>query len=149
VRGAGMETVTYTPIGVMRTPYGTIAGMPVQAVGAADVPGTIELDPAYGAGLRDVEGFSHLILRYQLHLIRSQALEVRPLSWLIIRPRRSTDGPRRCGVATTRHEQAPEPARPTTRPEQRCGAIPEIQGRALYGGPGTRPPCAGGHLLLC
>jgi tRNA-Thr(GGU) m(6)t(6)A37 methyltransferase TsaA len=73
-----MEPVTFTPIGVIRSPYTDIAGMPVQAAGAAGVVGTIELEPAYAPGLRDIEGFSHLILLYHLHLIREPALEVVP-----------------------------------------------------------------------
>jgi tRNA-Thr(GGU) m(6)t(6)A37 methyltransferase TsaA len=73
-----MEPVTFTPIGVIRSPYADTAGMPIQAAGAAGVVGTVELDPAYTAGLRDVDGFSHLILLYHLHLIREPALEVVP-----------------------------------------------------------------------
>ena len=73
-----MDTVTYTPIGVIRSPYTDIAGMPVQASGAVGVVGTIELDPAYAAGLRDIQGFSHVILLCHLHLIREPALEVVP-----------------------------------------------------------------------
>jgi tRNA-Thr(GGU) m(6)t(6)A37 methyltransferase TsaA len=41
--------------------------MPIQAVSAVGVPGSIELDPAYEVGLRDLDGFSHLILLYHLH----------------------------------------------------------------------------------
>ena len=73
-----MEPVTFTPIGVIRTPYAETAGMPIQAAGAAGVGGAVELDPAYAAGLRDIEGFSHLILLYHLHLSREPALEVIP-----------------------------------------------------------------------
>ena len=36
--------------------------MPVQAVGATGVAGTIELDPAFAEGLADLDGFSHLTL---------------------------------------------------------------------------------------
>ena len=36
--------------------------MPVQAVGAVGIEGTIELDPAYAEGLADLDGFSHLHL---------------------------------------------------------------------------------------
>ena len=68
-----MEPVTFTPIGVIRSPYADIAGMPIQAAGAAGVAGAVELEPAYAAGLRDIEGFSHLILLYHLHLIRESA----------------------------------------------------------------------------
>lgn len=70
--------ITYRPIGLIRSPYTDLVGMPVQAAGAIGVPGRIELDPAYAAGLRDLDGFSHLILIYHLHLVRSMALEVTP-----------------------------------------------------------------------
>jgi tRNA-Thr(GGU) m(6)t(6)A37 methyltransferase TsaA len=73
-----MEPVTFTPIGVIRSPYAATAGMPIQAAGAAGVVGAVELDPAYAAGLRDIDGFSHLILLYHLHLSREPALEVIP-----------------------------------------------------------------------
>ncbi|MCC6625873.1 MAG: tRNA (N6-threonylcarbamoyladenosine(37)-N6)-methyltransferase TrmO [Chloroflexi bacterium] len=71
-----MQPVTFTPIGIIRSPYTDIAGMPVQVAGAAGVAAAIELDPAYAAGLRDIAGFSHLILLYHLHLVRAPALEV-------------------------------------------------------------------------
>jgi tRNA (adenine37-N6)-methyltransferase len=69
--------VDFRPIGVIRTPFVDIAGMPIQAAAAAGVRGTIELDPAFEPGLRDIEGFSHLILVY--HFDRADArLSVTP-----------------------------------------------------------------------
>jgi tRNA-Thr(GGU) m(6)t(6)A37 methyltransferase TsaA len=71
-------TICYTPIGLIRTPFVEEAGMPIQAVAARDVCGSVELDPAYLPGLRDLTGFSHLILLYHLHRVRGSALEVTP-----------------------------------------------------------------------
>jgi len=52
-------SVSFAPIGLVRTPFTSTAGMPIQAVVARDVPGRIELDPDLAAGLADLEGFSH------------------------------------------------------------------------------------------
>ena len=52
-----MDPVTFTPIGFIHSPYVDIAGMPIQAAGAAGVVGIVELDPAYAAGLHVIEGF--------------------------------------------------------------------------------------------
>ena len=73
-----MDSITYTPIGIIRTPFAVEAGMPIQAVAAQGVRGRIELDPALALGLRDLEGFSHLTLLFHMHLITSPALEVTP-----------------------------------------------------------------------
>lgn len=73
-----MNPITLTPIGVIRTPFTTFEGMPIQAVTATDIRGEIELDPALAPGLRDIEGFSHLILIYHLHRMEAPLLEVTP-----------------------------------------------------------------------
>lgn len=73
-----MDSITYTPIGIIRTPFAVEAGMPIQAVAAQGVRGRIELDPALALGLRDLEGFSHVTLLFHMHLITSPALEVTP-----------------------------------------------------------------------
>ena len=52
--------------------------MPIQASAAVDVPGRIELDPSLVEGLADLDGFSHLILVYHLHLVASSRLTVTP-----------------------------------------------------------------------
>jgi len=73
-----VEAVVYQPIGVVRSPFGTTEGMPIQAVGAAGVRGRVELDPAYAEGLADIEGFSHLVLLYHLHEVKTARLTVTP-----------------------------------------------------------------------
>jgi tRNA (adenine37-N6)-methyltransferase len=73
-----LAPVTYTPIGVIRTPFSEPAGMPVQAVAAVGIAGTIELDPAYAEGLADLDGFSHLHLLYHLHRMTGARMTVVP-----------------------------------------------------------------------
>jgi tRNA-Thr(GGU) m(6)t(6)A37 methyltransferase TsaA len=73
-----LDPVTFRPIGVIRTPFADAAGMPIQAVAAAGIAGSIELDPAYAEGLADLDGFSHLVLLYHLHRIDSARLTVIP-----------------------------------------------------------------------
>ena len=70
--------VSFSPIGTIHSPFSEVLGMPIQTVGARGIAGSIEILPEYAAGLKDVEGFSHLILIYHLHLIRGFALEVTP-----------------------------------------------------------------------
>lgn len=98
-------TINLTPIGVIRTPFTTLEGMPIQAVAAAGVPGRVELAPEFAPGLRDIEGFSHLILIYHLHQMTTPALEVTP--FLDTQPRgvfatRSPRRPNALGLSTVR-----------------------------------------------
>ncbi|HMQ56036.1 MAG TPA: tRNA (N6-threonylcarbamoyladenosine(37)-N6)-methyltransferase TrmO [Anaerolineae bacterium] len=72
-----MTQICYTPIGIIRSPFKVPVGMPIQAA-ATETRGEIELIPAYQAGLRDLAGFSHLILLYHFHLIRGFQLIVTP-----------------------------------------------------------------------
>jgi len=73
-----MEPVTFTPFGVIRTPFTDIEGMPIQPTAAVGVRGRIELDPALAEGLADVDGFSHLLLIYHLDGVRAPRLTVTP-----------------------------------------------------------------------
>jgi tRNA (adenine37-N6)-methyltransferase len=73
-----MDPITYTPIGIIHTPFASTVGMPIQSVGAAGTPGTIELDSRLQDGLTDLQAFSHLILVTHLHLVNGFALQVIP-----------------------------------------------------------------------
>ncbi|MGB6068233.1 MAG: tRNA (N6-threonylcarbamoyladenosine(37)-N6)-methyltransferase TrmO [Desulfomonilaceae bacterium] len=73
-----MEAITYNPIGVIRSPFKELEGMPIQPSGAIGAPGTVELDPEFAAGLKDLSGFSHIILVYHFHQSAGYALEVKP-----------------------------------------------------------------------
>ena len=76
--GETMKKVEFNPIGVIHSPYNDLEGMPIQPVGARDVKGIIEIKSEYKAGLKDLDGFSHIILIYHLHLTSGHSLEVKP-----------------------------------------------------------------------
>ena len=100
-----LDPVTFRPIGVVRTPFTDIDGMPVQPTAAIGTPGRIELDPAFAEGLADVDGFSHLVLLYHLHEVRASRLTVTP--FLDIRSHgifatRSPARPNPIGLSTVR-----------------------------------------------
>ena len=73
-----MEVVTYQPIGVVRSPFTTLEGMPLQTVAAQGMQGSVEVEPIYGEGLKDLAAFSHLILLTHLHQMSGFSLEVTP-----------------------------------------------------------------------
>jgi len=52
--------------------------MPIQTAGAAGVQGTIVIDEEFRGGLRDLEGFSRIILIYAFHRSHGCELEVIP-----------------------------------------------------------------------
>ena len=102
---SGLEPVTFRPIGIIRTPFTDTDGMPVQAVAATGVAGSIELDPAYAEGLADLDGFSHLTLLYHLHGMTRARLTVTP--YMDDRPHglfatRSPARPNPIGLSTVR-----------------------------------------------
>ena len=66
------------PIGVIRTLFSEPKGTPVQAVAAPDAVGVVEVFPEFAEGLKDIDGFSHLILLYHLHLVKPAGLLVKP-----------------------------------------------------------------------
>ena len=88
-------TITYTPIGTIHTPFTDLEGMPIQPSGARDVPGTVILEPHYMAGLRDLEGFSHIILLYHFHRSSGYRLTVTPFLDTVERGLFATRAPRR------------------------------------------------------
>ena len=73
-----MGDVVYRPIGVVRSPFKAPQDVPIQAAAAEGVAGCVELSMEYVEGLKDVEGFSHLILIYHCHLAQEHSLLVRP-----------------------------------------------------------------------
>ena len=73
-----MENIIYQPIGLIHSPFNTPENMPIQNIGANGVTGIIELYPDFAAGLKDIEGFSHLILLYHLHQVDHFSLHVIP-----------------------------------------------------------------------
>jgi len=86
------------PIGIIHTPFESPEGMPIQPAGATGVHGTIEVYKEYQAGLKDLEGFSHIILLYHFHHSHGFHLQVVP--FMDTQPR---------GLFATRAPKRPNP----------------------------------------
>lgn len=70
--------IHYRAIGTIHTPFTSVEGMPIQPPGAAGVHGRVEVDPEWVEGLRDLDGFSHVILLYHFHQAGECRLTVTP-----------------------------------------------------------------------
>ncbi len=106
-----MNSVKYQPIGIIHTPYKDLHGMPIQPVGAKGVKGRIELKKEYEEGLKDLEGFSHIILIYHLHLCNGHSLKVKPFLDTVKRGIFATRAPKRpnaIGLSVVRLEKIEE-----------------------------------------
>ena len=66
-----------------------------QGTAIADLEGTVEILPEFSEGLRDIEGFSHLILLFHFHLVKEYRLVARPFMDDTPRGVFSIRGPRR------------------------------------------------------
>ncbi len=71
-------------IGIIHSPYKTKDECPIQGAYAEDDKATVEVFAEYEDGLKDVEGFSHLILLYlfdraeKVNLVRPTFLDDKP-----------------------------------------------------------------------
>jgi tRNA-Thr(GGU) m(6)t(6)A37 methyltransferase TsaA len=73
-----LSEFTYKAIGVIHSPFKEPKNVPIQAAASKGIQGTIEINPQYVQGLTDLEGFSHIILLYHLHLVQTSSLMVKP-----------------------------------------------------------------------
>ena len=88
----------YQPIGQIHSPFKHIEGMPIQPSGARGIRGTVTVLPEFAPGLKDLDGFSHVILLYHFHGTEGLDLIVTP--FLDSRPH---------GVFATRAPRRPNP----------------------------------------
>ena len=70
--------VSYTPIGIIHSPFKELSGMPIQPTSESSTHGYIEIYPEFTEGLKDLEGFSHIYLIYHLHKASQAKLTVTP-----------------------------------------------------------------------
>ena len=70
--------IKYTSIGIIRSPFKNIEDVPIQPSGAKKIKGTVEVENNFVSGLKDLNGFSHIILIYHFHLVKGFLLEVIP-----------------------------------------------------------------------
>jgi tRNA-Thr(GGU) m(6)t(6)A37 methyltransferase TsaA len=73
-----MNDIKYKPIGIIHSPFKKPKGTPIQPAGARGVNGRVEILSEYSEGLKDIEGFSHIVLLYHFHLSKPSALIVKP-----------------------------------------------------------------------
>ena len=73
-----MQPIAFKPIGIIRTPYTDPEKTPIQGCFAGDSRGRVEVDPEFGLGLKDLEGFSHLWLIYCFHRAEGYDLLAKP-----------------------------------------------------------------------
>jgi len=73
-----MNEIIYKPIGIIHSPHKQPKGTPIQTESGKNIEGMIELFPEYTDGLKDLDGFSHIILLYHFHLIKNGPLIVKP-----------------------------------------------------------------------
>ena len=62
-----MKEITMLPIGVIRSPYKQVKGMPIQGRFKPGIKAYVELKCEYTDGLKDLEGFSHAVIIYYFH----------------------------------------------------------------------------------
>ena len=93
-----MDPLLCRPIGIIQTPFKELEDMPIQPSGAAGIRGTVDVFSEFAEGLKDLDGFSHLILLYRFHQSRGHKLIVTP--FLDSEPR---------GVFATRAPSRPNP----------------------------------------
>jgi len=90
--------IGYRPIGIIHSPFTEIEGMPIQPTGASGIRGSVEVFPEFTEGLKDLDGFSHVILLYHFHQVREVKLVVTPFM-----------DPQPRGVFATRAPKRPNP----------------------------------------
>jgi len=72
------QAIVYKPIGVIRSGHTNPEETPIQPVYAEGCRGQAEVFPEFAAGLRDLEGFSHIYLVYHMHKADRPRLTVKP-----------------------------------------------------------------------
>ncbi len=90
--------IEFAPIGIIHSPFMEPEGMPIQPTGAAGIKGTVEVFEDFHAGLKDLDGFSHIILLYHFH--RSHSFNLHVVPFMDSEPR---------GLFATRAPKRPNP----------------------------------------
>jgi tRNA-Thr(GGU) m(6)t(6)A37 methyltransferase TsaA len=119
-----VPAIAYRPVGIVRSPFTRLEGMPLQSVAAGEIRGRIEIRTELQPGLRDLDGFSHLHLITHLHRGAPGGLQVVPFL---------DDTPR--GIFATRSPRHPNPiGLSIVRLDAVVGSVLEISGVDLLDG---------------
>ena len=73
-----IDEIRYKAIGIIHSEFTDKANTPIQGTFAKGSKGEVEVLPEYADGLKDIEGFSHVILIYHFHLSNGYSLISRP-----------------------------------------------------------------------
>ena len=90
--------IIFRTIGKIISPFRSIKEMPIQPAGAKGIKGKVIIFSEFAEGLKDLDGFSHIILLYHFHRVKESKLTVIP--FLDSKPR---------GVFATRAPKRPNP----------------------------------------
>lgn len=85
------------PIGIIHSPFKRKEDIPCQSYKSEKI-GEVEVFKKYEDGLKDIEGFSHIIIVYYFHLSKNYSLNVKPFLNKELH-----------GVFATRHPHRPNP----------------------------------------
>ena len=92
-----MEKIEISPIGIVHSPLKDPCGAPIQPAGGADIEGQVEVFPEFEEGLKDVDGFTYIILLFHLNRSSGYNLTVTPFMDDTPRGLFATRAPRRPG----------------------------------------------------
>ncbi len=73
-----MKELKYKPIGIIYSPFKEPKGVPIQPQAAKGIKGKVEVFSEYKEALKDLGGFSHIVLIYHFHLTKGYKLKVKP-----------------------------------------------------------------------
>lgn len=93
-----LKKITYTPIGIIHSPFKELTGIPKQPEMGHDIEGMVEVSPDYAEGLEHIEKFKYIKLIYHLHESHRYQLKIK----------RAGEGQMR-GVFSTRAPDRPNP----------------------------------------
>lgn len=77
-KGTGRTTVSFRPIGVVRSEHTVAQETPIQPAYAEGCTGRAEILPEFAEGLADLDGFSHVYIIYHFDRAPAPRLKVKP-----------------------------------------------------------------------
>ena len=73
-----MDGLLFKPIGIIHSPFTDPAGTPIQPTASRGIHGQVEVFTQFTLGLKDLDGFTYIILLYHFNRVREVRLEVKP-----------------------------------------------------------------------
>ena len=92
------QIIEFQPIGLIYSPFQQLGQMPIQPATSSSADGYAQIFPEFVQGLKDLDGFSHIILLYHLH--KSPRVDLTVTPFLDQEPR---------GIFATRAPTRPNP----------------------------------------